>query len=118
MTEPVVVYGIANCDTIKKAKKWLTQHQVDFRFHDYRIQGLDRSQLTQWVLKLGWEALVNKRGTTWRKLPEPVQSSLNIDSAIDLMLENPAIIRRPLLEREGAQHIGFSEQAYSEIFNP
>ena len=116
MTESITLYGIANCDTIKKAKAWLTQHQVDFVFHDYRKQGADRSQLNRWIIELGWETLLNKRGTTWRKLPEQVKSGVNADLALDLMLENPAIIRRPVLEIEDRQHVGFSEQIYSEIF--
>lgn len=112
----VTVYGINNCDAIKKAKNWLDKEGIEFSFHDYRKQGLDANQLTQWVDALGWEALLNRRGTTWRKLPEDVKDSINRDSAIAIMLENPSIIKRPLLIKGDQKHLGFSESAYQDIF--
>ncbi|RCU26849.1 ArsC family reductase, partial [Acinetobacter baumannii] len=91
-------YGITNCDTIKKARRWLEAHQIDYRFHDYRADGLDRAQLDTFIAELGWQALLNTRGTTWRKLDESLRNSIdNADAAAALMLEMPAIIKRPLL---------------------
>ena len=116
MSETVTLYGISNCDTIKKARTWLTQHQIVFNFHDYRKQGLDPGLLKQWVEELGWETLLNKRGTSWRKISPQVQSKIDEASAIDIMLDNPAIIKRPLLVKGGAKHVGFSSEIYTEIF--
>ncbi|PLO79229.1 ArsC family reductase, partial [Klebsiella quasipneumoniae] len=94
----LTMYGIKNCDTIKKARRWLEAHQIDYRFHDYRADGLDRAQLDTFIAELGWQALLNTRGTTWRKLDESLRNSIdNADAAAALMLEMPAIIKRPLL---------------------
>ena len=116
MSEAVTLYGISNCDTIKKARNWLTQHQVDFSFHDFRKQGLDPALLKRWVEVLGWETLLNKRGTTWRQLSAEVQASIDETAAIDIMFENPAIIKRPVLVRDAKQYVGFSPETYSQIF--
>ena len=116
MSNRVTMYGIANCDTIKKAKKWLDREGVDFEFHDYRKQGLDAGLLNKWVDALGWEALLNRRGTTWRKLPDDVKDNIDLDSAIEVMLEYPAIIKRPLLEKDKIFHSGFSDSQYRAIF--
>lgn len=112
----VTVYGIANCDTIKKAKKWLGREGVAYSFHDYRKQGLDANLLSQWVDNLGWEALLNKRGTTWRKLADEVKDSVDRASAIDIMLENPAIIKRPLIIMGDKMMLGFSDSQYQTFF--
>ena len=117
MFEAVTLYGISNCDTIKKARNWLTQHQVEFSFHDYRKQGLDPALLKQWVEVLGWETLLNKRGTTWRQLSPEIQSSIDETAAIDIMLDNPAIIKRPLLVKDTKQYVGFNPETYAQIFN-
>jgi Spx/MgsR family transcriptional regulator len=116
MTDAVTLYGIANCDTIKKAKSWLQDREIDFEFHDYRKQGLESELLQTWVRELGWEALVNRRGTTWRQLTPEVKSSIDTDSAIEIMLANPAIIKRPLLVANGQHYLGFSDEQYSQIF--
>ena len=116
MTDPVTLYGISNCDTIKKARTWLTQRQIEFSFHDFRKQGLDADLLKHWVEILGWQTLLNKRGTTWRQLTPEVQSSIDEASAIEIMLDNPAIIKRPLLVKGGAHHVGFNSETYSQIF--
>ena len=116
MTEMVTLYGIANCDTIKKAKTWLQDHTVEFEFHDYRKQGLEIELLQTWVNDLGWEALLNRRGTTWRQLAPEVKDRLDADSAIEIMLANPAIIKRPLLVTNGQRYLGFSNEQYSQIF--
>lgn len=110
----ITLYGIANCDTIKKARRWLDDHRIEYRFHDYRRDGLDEARVRAWVDELGWQALLNRRGTTWRKLPPATQDGIDLESAIRLMLEQPSIIRRPLLDTGKNRLIGFSEAAYAE----
>ncbi len=116
MADSVTIYGIANCDTIKKTKQWLTDHEITFQFHDYRKQGLVPALLRHWVDELGWEALINKRGTTWRQLSDQVKNSVDKESAITIMLDNSAIIKRPLLVKGDERHVGFSEVNYNNIF--
>ncbi len=113
----LTMYGIKNCDTIKKARRWLEAHQIDYRFHDYRADGLDRAQLDTFIAELGWQALLNTRGTTWRKLDESLRNSIdNADAAAALMLEMPAIIKRPLLCALGRPMLlGFSEASYQQF---
>ncbi|MBK0468825.1 ArsC family reductase [Klebsiella aerogenes] len=115
----LTMYGIKNCDTIKKARRWLETHQIDYRFHDYRVDGLDRELLNTFIAELGWEALLNTRGTTWRKLDESVRAGIdNADAAAALMLEMPAIIKRPLLCAPGKPMLlGFSEANYEKFIN-
>lgn len=110
------LYGIPNCDTMKKARKWLTDNGIEYRFHDYKRQGLDETLLRAWIADMGWEMLLNRRGTTWRKLPQEVRDSINEENAIRVMLENPSIMRRPVLETEKGRQVGFSEQTYQELF--
>ena len=110
------LYGIPNCDTMKKARRWLDERGVAYSFHDYKKQGLDEALLRGWVAKLGWERLVNRQGTTWRKLPAEVREGLDVEGAIAVMLANPSLIRRPLLDTGEALYLGFSEAAYTEIF--
>lgn len=117
MTDPVTLYGIANCDTIKKARNWLREQAIEFDFHDYRKQGLQREQLQAMVSALGWEAMLNRRGTTWRGLPDGVKDNIDLESAMRVMLDNPAIIKRPILARNGQLHLGFKADQYQEIFN-
>ena len=117
MSNPVTLYGISNCDTIKKARSWLDQHQVEYDFHDYRKQGLETPLLRQMSARLGWENMLNRRGTTWRKLPEQTRQQLDVEAAFKIMLENPAIIKRPILGRDGQWYLGFSPQQYEEIFD-
>ncbi len=111
----IIIYGIPNCDTMKKARKWLTDNGIEYRFHDYKKQGLDEALLRTWIDDLGWEALLNRRGTTWRKLPQAVRDSIDEASAIRVMLDNQSIIRRPVLESGESRLVGFSEQAYREL---
>lgn len=115
MTE---LYGIANCDTVKKARRWLDEHGVEYRFHDYRKDGLSREMLLQWVDLLGWEPLLNRRGMTWRHLPEADRQELDTARAIELMLLHPALIKRPLLSMGALPRLetGFSAERYSELF--
>lgn len=116
MSQPTL-YGIANCDTMKKARQWLAARGVDYAFHDYRKQGLPPELLGSIVAALGWEELLNRRGTTWRGLPDEVRQELDERRAIEIMLEQPAIIRRPVLQREDRFYLGFSEARYAEIFD-
>ena len=111
-----VVYGIPNCDTIKKARKWLDEQGIDYRFHDYKKQGVEEQLVRAWVAELGWENLVNRRGMMWRKLPQDIRDAMDEESAVRVMLETPSIIRRPLLDTGEARHLGFSENDYREIF--
>ena len=98
----VVVYGIPNCDTVKKARAWLAARGIDHAFHDYRTQGVPAEHLDAWLAALGWEALVNRRGTTWRKLDPALQAGVvDAASARVLMLANPSVIRRPVVEHDG-----------------
>lgn len=114
-----VLYGIKNCDTIKKARRWLDEQQIAYRFHDYRVDGLDASLLHSFINDLGWEALLNSRGTTWRKLDNARRESIqNAASAAELMLEMPAIIKRPLLCAPGKPMLlGFTGSSYEHYFN-
>ena len=113
----ITLYGIRNCDTMRKARQWLDAHGVDYQFHDYRKDGLDEEQLRAWVDELGWEALLNKRGLTWRKLPPEVREAIDEESAIQIMRENPAIIKRPLLDLGDRRVVGFDEARYAELFS-
>ncbi|QDF97134.1 ArsC family reductase [Azoarcus sp. DD4] len=109
-----VIYGIKNCDTMKKAFGWLAEHRVAYRFHDYRKDGLDADTLRGWCGSVGWKALVNTRGTTWRKLSPEQQAIAGEDAAIALMLENPSLIRRPVLAATGKELlIGFEPERYA-----
>ena len=110
------IYGIKNCDTVKKARRWLEANGVDYRFHDIRSDGLDQSDLKTWMKTLDWETLLNRRGTTWRQLPESARQNINQASAIKIMLENPAIIKRPVLEFNNKLYLGFSSASYKDIF--
>lgn len=109
------LFGIKNCDTVKKAKRWLDDQQVDYAFHDFRADGLSRQQVEQWVGELGWETLVNKRSTTWKGLDSATRDSLNDDSVVDIILENPTLIKRPLLDTGSSRHVGFKADHYSEL---
>ena len=115
----LTMYGIKNCDTIKKARRWLEANQIAYQFHDYRADGLDRELLNTFIAELGWEALLNTHGTTWRKLDETVRAGINnADAAAALMLEMPAIIKRPLLCAPGQPMLlGFSELTYKKLVN-
>jgi Spx/MgsR family transcriptional regulator len=112
----VTLYGIPNCDTMKKARKWLAKRGIDYRFHDYKKDGLDRDLLCSWVEELGWEALLNRRGMMWRKLDPAVKTDLDRTRAIEIMLATPSIIKRPLLDTGKSRHLGFSDRQYQAIF--
>ena len=110
------LYGISNCDTVRKARRWLDGHGVDYRFHDLRRDGLGRKMLQHWEQRLGWEQLLNRRGSSWRKLPEEVRDSIDRSSALRIMQQQPSIIRRPLLDDGRQLHVGFSTGNYGSIF--
>lgn len=113
-----VVYGIKNCNTVKSALAWLTEHNIDFVFHDYKSKGIAEAKLREWTAQAGWESLVNKRGTTWRQLsPEAQQNVRDEDAAIALMKEKTSVIKRPLIEAgDKVIALGFDEGDYENIF--
>ena len=110
-----VIYGIRNCDTIKKSLKWLDEQAIDYQFHDYRKDGLPAELLQEFVAQLGWEALLNKRGTTYRTLSEASKQGLDEPSALRLMLEQPALIKRPLLRVNDTYLLSFDEAQYRAL---
>lgn len=109
-----VMYGIPNCDTIRKARKWLEAEGVEYDFHDYKKAGISPEKLGEWVDEAGWETLLNKRGTTFRKLPDTEKADLDADKAVQLMEANPSMIRRPVLEHAGPLLVGFTPEAYAD----
>ncbi|MDB5796788.1 MAG: ArsC family reductase [Paucimonas sp.] len=113
-----VLYGIPNCDTVKKARAWLAGRGIDFRFHDFKKDGLDAGTIAGWMHELDWESLLNRRGTTWRGLPEASRNAVvDAQSATALMLASPSVIKRPVLVQDGgATVLGFSESLYQQIF--
>ncbi len=110
------IFGIKNCDTMKKSFKWLEQNNVSYEFHDYKKHEPDTEVLKQAISAHGWERVINKRGTTWRRLPEDVQNTMNDDNAVKIALENPSLIKRPLLLHKGTTYLGFKEEKYKDIF--
>src|SRR5688572_15341730 len=114
----MTIYGIKNCNTVKSALDWLKKQKIDFEFHDYKSKGITEAKLKEWSGQVGWESLVNKRGTTWRQLDEAVQGKvINEKSAIALMKDKTSVIKRPLLEKDGkVLTLGFDESAYRKIF--
>ena len=112
------LYGIANCDTVKKARAWLAVHGAQVEFHDFRKDGIDKTMLLNWMRQTPWDTLLNRRGTTWRQLPESVKAATdNEAAAIDLMLEKPSAIKRPVLECGGKLYVGFDEATYQSILS-
>ena len=110
------LYGIKNCDTIKKARKWLENNNIEYKFHDYRADGLDADWLAETEKHLGWEQLLNKRGTTFRQLPDDQKQSIDQQGALALLQEYPAMIKRPVLIHDGKYYLGFKDAQYQEIF--
>lgn len=107
------LYGIPNCDTVKKARVWMDQHGVAYAFHDYKKAGVDRAKLEQWVDEHGWETVLNRAGATFRKLPEADRSDLDRDKAVALMLEQPSMIKRPVLDLGDRRLVGFKPEVYA-----
>jgi arsenate reductase (glutaredoxin) len=113
MTKPIIIYGIKNCDTMKKARAWLDGQGVSYRFHDYKTEGAPMEKLKAWAGEIGWETLLNRAGTTFRKLPDAAKEGLNERKAIALMLEQPSMIKRPVLEIGGKLLVGFKPEVYA-----
>jgi arsenate reductase (glutaredoxin) len=115
-SKPVTIYGIKNCDTMKKARAWLDEQGIAYTFHDYKIQGIDRSRLEGWARDVSWETLLNRAGTTYRKLPDADKADLGKQKAIALMLAQPSVIKRPVLDVGGRLLVGFKPEFYAEAF--
>jgi arsenate reductase len=114
MAKTTTIYGIKNCDTMKKARSWLDKHGVDYAFHDYKTAGIDRAKLETWAKKTGWETLLNRAGTTFKKLPDKDKMGLTEKKALALMLKQPSMIKRPVLELSGGKLlVGFKPEEYA-----
>jgi len=116
MARPVTIYGIKNCDTMKKARAWLDDHAIAYAFHDYKAEGMEKKQLEAWAGEVGWETLLNRAGQTFRKLPEADKEGVTAKKAIALMLAQPSMIKRPVLDVGGALHVGFKPELYEKAF--
>ncbi|MFZ5678616.1 MAG: ArsC family reductase [Bradyrhizobiaceae bacterium] len=110
---PITIYGIKNCDTMKKARAWLDEHGVDYSFHDYKTAGIDKDRLARWSKAVGWETLLNRAGTTFRKLPDAEKTNLTEKKAMALMLAQPSMIKRPVLDVGGKLLVGFKPESYA-----
>jgi arsenate reductase (glutaredoxin) len=109
----ITIYGIKNCDTMKKARAWLDKHGFDYVFHDYKTEGIERARLEQWCKEVGWETLLNRTGTTFRKLPESEKANVDARKALQLMLAQPSMIKRPVLDLGGGKLVvGFAPENY------
>jgi len=112
----ITLYGIKNCDTVKKARTWLEQNKVDYRFHDFRADGLTTAQIQTWIAEIGFEALINKRSTR-KELDETTKNNFNETNAVTVISANPTLIKRPLLDTGNQKHVGFKDTQYTAIFN-
>ncbi len=113
----LTVFGIKQCDTVKKSLKWLKANHIEHQFHDVRVDGLDEEMIQRWIVSLGWEVLVNKRSTTWRKLSDTAKNELSQENVAALLLEQPTLIKRPIVEGNGKTIIGFREAEFSAELN-
>lgn len=113
----ITLYGIKNCDTVKKARKWLDLHKIEYQFHDFREDGLDAGAVKGWIDELGWQNLVNRRSTSWKSLGEPARLSMDDDAALKAVLTQPTLIKRPLLDTGQQRYSGFSAASYAKIFS-
>jgi arsenate reductase len=116
LTVTVTIYGIKACDTMHRARAWLDAHDVVYAFHDYKAQGIDRGVLGVWAVQVGWEVLLNRSGTTFRKLPDGDKQGLTQEKAIGLMMAQPSMIKRPVLDVGGALIVGFKPEVYGAAF--
>jgi Spx/MgsR family transcriptional regulator len=112
----ITVYGIKNCDSVKKARTWLEKHGVEYQFHDFREDGLDADSVDCWLGELGWETLVNKRSTTWKELDPALRDNMDDATARKSIIDHPTLIKRPLLDTGTERQCGFKPQAYEQIF--
>ena len=113
----LTVYGIQSCDTCKKARKYLTEQDIEFRFHDVRDDGIDSEMLERWAARIDWQKLLNRRSLTWRKIPEVDRESIDKERAFALILERPTLLKRPVLEAEKFLAVGFSEKRFAEFWS-
>jgi len=111
----MILYGIKNCDTVKKARRFLDDKSMTYTFHDMRVDGLDKATIGAWLETVSWEVLLNKRSTTWRNIAQEQKDSISQDSAIELMLESPTLIKRPVLVTDNKVLVGFNENNYQEL---
>ena len=112
----ITLYGIKNCDTVRAARRWLEQHQIEHRFQDVRDESLSTEQLQQWLAELGSDKLVNKRSTTWKQLSDSQRQALSDDTAVTLLLEHPTLMKRPLLDTGNERVLGFKADQYQNLF--
>jgi arsenate reductase (glutaredoxin) len=111
------LYGIPNCDQVKKARTWLENNKIDYVFHDFKKAGIERRMIDTWLRDVAWDVLVNRKGTTWRALPDERKAAITDgENAAKLMLESPSIVKRPVLHVGGRTHVGFDDQRYHDIF--
>jgi arsenate reductase len=115
-SKQITIYGIKNCDTMKKARAWLDAHGVAYAFHDYKSEGIDKASLERWANEVGWEVIVNRAGTTFRKLPDKERENVTEKQAIALMLAQPSMIKRPVLDAGGKLLVGFKPEIYAKQF--
>ena len=115
-SKQITIYGIKNCDTMKKARTWLDDHGVAYTFHDYKAEGIDKVSLERWAKEVSWEILLNRAGTTFRKLPDAQRENVTEKKAIALMLEQPSMIMRPVLDVGGKLLVGFKAEVYAKQF--
>lgn len=111
-----ILFGIKNCDTVKRAKKWLNEHYIDYQFHDFREDGINDTVIRMWLNQLDYDSLLNKKSTTWRQLPESQKTDLCEQTAIQLMVANPTVIKRPVLITDEMIHVGYTADDYCRIF--
>lgn len=109
------IYGIKNCDTVRKARRWLEAQGLDYQFHDFRADGLSAAQVENWLAQLDWTVLLNKRGTTWRQLSDAEKAAVGADSVAALLAEHPTLIKRPVLEHADVLEVGFKAERYQEL---
>ncbi len=112
----MIIYGITNCDSVKKARKWFEENEIDYFFYDLREKGLPHHTLLEWVKEVGWETLLNKRSTSWRNVDSKVKDDIDAKSAVNLMCENPTLIKRPVIEGGSRIIVGFNPDIYKEVF--
>ncbi len=117
----ITLYGIKNCDTVRKARKWLEQNNIEYSFHDFRSDGLEHPVVSAWARAVGWENLLNRRSTTWKQLGQELRENMDATSAIETMTTHPTLIKRPVLEhKKGAQkndiQVGFTPEHYQQLF--
>ena len=113
----MIIYGISNCDTVKKAKNWLDSHNIDYKFHDFRKDGINRDIINGWLNTVAWDKILNKRSTSWRNLDASTQQAINATNVVDLLVENPTLIKRPVMDVNDIITVGFNSDTYQGIFN-